>query len=154
MSNASSDKVVAEGRLTDPLHQKGFYSKDGTLYIDGYKVLKGWESFTGWYWFATRFVQKQDSDMGDGNVIKDDTIWYGFVQGLEEEWGDFSQGEIERNWQTWPIKKGDLPHAGRRPKEMKEEDKTPAPPPSSEQVTLDQRGVIERAKVQGPVEEF
>jgi hypothetical protein len=111
----SFDKVVAEGRLSDPLHQKGFYSKDGILYIDGQKVLKAWESFSGWYWFATRLVQKQDSDMGDGNVIKDDTIWYGLVQGQEEEWGDFSQGEIESLApKTWEIPSKDLPNSGRR----------------------------------------
>ena len=32
-------------------------TKDGELYLQAFgdenKVLKGWESFSGWYWFAT-----------------------------------------------------------------------------------------------------
>ena len=85
-------------------------------FIEEIPVLKGWESFTGWYWFATEFIQHQDSDLGDGRVIEHDAIWYGFVQGLEEEWSDFSQGEIESlgRYHVWPIKTRDLPHAGRR----------------------------------------
>lgn len=92
-----------------------FESKDGKLFIDGKEVLRGWESYSGWYWFAIRKVQTQDSDMGDGTVIENDTIWFGLVQGLEEEWGDFSQGEIERlHPKTWPIPKENLPWSGRR----------------------------------------
>ena len=34
------------------------------------------------------------SDLGDGKAIPD-TIWFGYVQSLEEEWGYFSQAEIE-----------------------------------------------------------
>lgn len=92
-----------------------FTEKDGKLFIDGHEVLRGWESYSGWYWFAVRKVQTQDSDMGDGTVIKNDTIWYGFVQGLCEEWGDFSQGEIERlSPKTWPIPQENLVFSGRR----------------------------------------
>lgn len=30
------------------------FDTDGKhLYIDGKNVLHGWESFSGWYWFAT-----------------------------------------------------------------------------------------------------
>ena len=92
-----------------------FETKGNELYIDDQKVIKGWESFSGWYWFAVRPVQVQDSDMGDGTVIKNDQIWYGLVQGVEEEWGDFSEGELARlHGSVWPIKTRDLPHAGRR----------------------------------------
>ena len=67
------------------------FTTDGKdLFIDGKKVLKGWESFTGWYWFATEKVCEQESDLGDGKGTPD-TIWFGFVQGLEEEWGNFSR---------------------------------------------------------------
>ncbi len=34
-----------------------FEEKGDNLYINGKKVLKGWESFTGWYWFATEKVE-------------------------------------------------------------------------------------------------
>lgn len=91
-----------------------FKTKEDELYLDGNKVLRGWESFSGWYWFATEESYKQDSVI-DGRVYKDDTIWFGLVQGFEEEWGYFSQAEIESlKPRTWEIKKTDLPYAGRR----------------------------------------
>lgn len=91
-----------------------FEAKDAELYIDGKKVLRGWESFSGWYWFATEEAYKQDSVI-DGRVYKDDTIWYGLVQGFEEEWGYFSQAEIESlKPKTWEIPKKNLPYSGRR----------------------------------------
>jgi len=90
-------------------------SKDGKLLIDGKPVLKGWESFTGWYWFATEKVNEQQSLLDNSGKGTPDTIWFGYVQGLEEEWGDFSQAEIEALApKTWEIKTQDLPHSGRR----------------------------------------
>lgn len=90
-----------------------FEARNGDLYINGKKVLKAWESFSGWYWFATEKIQEQTS-MIRGKPVKD-IIWYGFVQGLEEEWGDFSQAEIESLApRTWRIREKDLPYAGRR----------------------------------------
>ena len=85
------------------------------LYIDGKKVLKGWESFTGWYWFGIEIDSSQDSII-NGTVVEGDPIWFGYVQGLEEEYGYFSQGEIESlgKYKVWRIKTIDLPHAGRR----------------------------------------
>lgn len=54
------------------------------------------------------------SDFGDGKPVPD-TIWYGYVQGHEEEWGYFSQAEIERlKPETCEIPKKNLPYAGRR----------------------------------------
>jgi len=91
------------------------FEKDGKpLYIDGKMVLRGWESFTGWYWFATEKINEQLSDFGDGKGVPD-TIYFGLVQGLEEEWGYFSQAEIERlKPKTWEIPKRDLAYSGRR----------------------------------------
>jgi len=93
---------------------------NGELFAGEHKVLKGWESFTGWYWFATEKVEERlvadgsGSVLADGSVV-DDTIWFGLVQGLEEEWGEFSEAEINSMGNmTWPIKKCDLPSAGRR----------------------------------------
>jgi len=84
------------------------------LFIDGKKVLKGWESFSGWYWFATEKQGEQLSDLGKGKGTPD-TIWFGLVQGFEEEWGYFSQAEIESlGSQAWEIPKKNLPHSGRR----------------------------------------
>ena len=35
-----------------------FQERDGKLYINGEEVLRGWESMTGWYWFATEKMQE------------------------------------------------------------------------------------------------
>ena len=91
-----------------------FESKGSDLFIGGKKVLKAWESFSGWYWFATEKMHVQDSVI-DGKVHEGDQIWFGFVQGLEEEWGNFSQAEIESlSPKTWEIPKKNLPWSGRR----------------------------------------
>ena len=91
-----------------------FVAKGAELYIDGRKVLRGWESFTGWYWFATEEAGNQDSVIGN-KTYENDTIYYGLVQGFEDEWGYFSQAEIESlKPRTWEIKKQDMPYAGRR----------------------------------------
>ena len=90
------------------------FTTDGkALFIDGKKVLKAWESFSGWYWFATEKAYKQESLINGEGV--NDTIWFGFVQGLEEEWGCFSQAEIESlGLKAWKIPEKNLPHSGRR----------------------------------------
>ena len=76
-------------------------NRDGKLYAGDKEVIKGWESFGGWYWFATELNS-------DGNH-------FGFVQGYEDEWGYFSQQELESlGNRVWEIKEIDLPYAGRR----------------------------------------
>jgi len=91
------------------------------LYIDGKKVIKGWESFSGWYWFATEKSHEQDSKLADGTVIKGDTIWFGLVQGFEEEWGYWSQAELEQlTGRVWEIPAKNLPFSGRRDHEESE----------------------------------
>jgi hypothetical protein len=92
-----------------------FETKDKDLYIDNHKVIKGWESFTGWFWFATEEAYKQDSILTDGKEVKDDIIYFGLVQGQEQEWGYFSKAEIESlKPKTWEIPKKALPYSGRR----------------------------------------
>lgn len=91
-----------------------FEAREGELYIDGHRVEKAYESWNGWYWFATELSHRQDSLIG-GAVVENDPIWFGYVQGHEEEWGHFSQGELERlKPKVWEIRKSDLPYAGRR----------------------------------------
>lgn len=80
-------------------------TRDDGLYLlawgEEYKVLKGWESFSGWYWFATE--------------LDDDGNHFGLVQGTNTEWGYFNEYEImSLAPMAWPIKACDLPHAGRR----------------------------------------
>jgi len=100
-----------------------FTTADGDLFIDGKKVLKAWESFSGWYWFGVEIAEtRAPGKDGGGSMLNDrevpDMIWFGLVQGFDEEWGYFSQAEIERAQpMTWRIKRQDLPFAGRRAKE-------------------------------------
>ena len=80
-------------------------TKDGKLYLkqgeNEYQVLKGWESWSGWYWFATE--------------LNDDGYHFGYVQGTYPEWGYFHQTELDSlKPRVWEIKANDLPHAGRR----------------------------------------
>ena len=90
-----------------------FEARNGRLFINGLKVLRGWESWTGWYWFPTEKVRQQVSDI-NGRPVKD-TIWFGLVQGLEEEWGSFSQAELESLYpKVWEIPRSNLPWSGRR----------------------------------------
>lgn len=84
-----------------------FEEKDSELYIDGKKVLKAWESFSGWYWFA---VEKVDECAGK-------PVWFGFVQGLEEEWGNFAEAELNpliATGKVWEIPEINLVFSGRR----------------------------------------
>lgn len=91
-----------------------FETRKGALFIDGSKVLHGWESFSGWYWFAVEKVQEQVSNI-NGRPVKD-TIWYGLIQGIVEEWGYFSQAELESlSPRVWKIPGKALPWSGRRP---------------------------------------
>jgi len=68
--------------------------------IQGKPVIKVWESFSGWYWFATEKVE--------------DHIWFGLVRGLETEWGCWDDRELaalsskiwevpEKNWAVCPL---------------------------------------------------
>lgn len=90
-----------------------FEARNGELFINGRKVLRGWESFNGWFWFAVEKVQNRTSWI-NGRPVRD-TIWYGLVQGAFEEWGDFSQAELEAlRPNIWEIPRNQLPWSGRR----------------------------------------
>lgn len=91
-------------------------TREDGLYVDGKRVLKGWETVTGWYHFALE-------DLGDAEVMLDrersatGRQYFGFVQGFEEEFGEFNTAEFEkliREGKMWQIRSEDLPYAGRR----------------------------------------
>jgi hypothetical protein len=96
-------------------------TSDGkTLFVDEKPVIKGWESFSGVYWFGLEISEIRKTADGGGSVMEDgsvvdDVIWFGLVQGQEEEYGYFSEAEIKGlGMMAWRIKPQDLPHAGRR----------------------------------------
>jgi hypothetical protein len=71
----------------------------------GKKVVKGWESFSGWYWFA---VEQDGTHEGKPR-------YFGYVQGSGSEWGYFTEAELDSlGPRVWKIKPGDLPISGRR----------------------------------------
>lgn len=72
--------------------------------VNGMPILKAWEAFSGWYWFAVEKVEERPGDV----------IWFGFVIGLEPEWGYFSQREIEALAPlAWEIRSRDLPYVSK-----------------------------------------
>ena len=90
------------------------HEKNGELYIGISKVIRGWESFSGWYWFAISIDHKQTSVI-EGKEYPNDIIYYGFVQGDFEEWGCFSLAELESSHPlVWEIPKENLHFSGRR----------------------------------------
>ena len=91
-----------------------FVSRNGKLFINGKEVIRGFESFSGWYWFATEESHRQDSII-NGKVYKNDRVYYGYVQGHEDEWGTFSETELKLlEPKVWEIPKENLPFSGRR----------------------------------------
>jgi len=95
-------------------------TKDNELSLiwnkERYKVEKAWESFSGWYWFGVERAYTQDSVI-EGKVYENDQIWFGFVQGHCEEWGYFSEAELERlikKIKVWEIPQNNLSYSGRR----------------------------------------
>ena len=53
--------------------------------------------------------------MLNGRIYRNDTIYFGFVQGWYEEWGSFSLAELKSlEPYVWEIREEDLLYAGRR----------------------------------------
>jgi len=67
---------------------------------DPIPVLAGWESMTGWYWFATELLE--------------DGMAFGYVQGLYDEAGYFDTTELDSISNVWRINEDDLAISGRR----------------------------------------
>ncbi len=63
---------VIETEAQAPVSTPGnrFEEKNNELYINDKKALKAWESFSGWYWFATEKVRDQES-LINGKPVKD-----------------------------------------------------------------------------------
>ena len=65
--------------------------------INGKPIIRAWESFSGWYWFAV-----EEAEPG---------YFFGFVVGTCPEWGYFSEKEIMLLAPyTWEIKRCDIPY--------------------------------------------
>jgi len=87
-----------------PVYGEELINKDDGLYVrqygksydegyKDYKVIKVYESMTGWFWIATEYTPRTG-------------IFFGFVQGDFNEWGTFSKTELEelapRVWEVGP----------------------------------------------------
>ncbi|MBI3412996.1 MAG: hypothetical protein HY051_02880 [Candidatus Aenigmarchaeota archaeon] len=82
-----------------------FEERDGKLYIDGKEVIKGFESYIGWFWFATEVTEKTDADV----------LYFGLDQGFDEELGYFRESELTSlGGRIWEIPKRALVWSGRR----------------------------------------
>jgi hypothetical protein len=84
------------------------------MYSGTYPVIKGYESFTGWFWFAT---EREVIPANETITGKDETVYFGLVQGHEEELGYFSESELNEliaAGKVWEILPQDLPFSGRR----------------------------------------
>jgi len=92
-----------------------FNTKENELYINNQKVIGVWESFNGWYRFATEELETGIFDLGDKEVKG--TTYYGLVQGQEEEWGNFCTTEFEeliKQKKMWKVSKKNWTFSGRR----------------------------------------
>jgi len=99
-----ADKLIGEGKIEPPYNHLD--RREDGLYIGGHKVLKGWESYSGWYWFATELNQ-------DGR----EGLHFGYVQGMHSEWGSFSMREMQPlidEGRIWELPQNALIHSGRQ----------------------------------------
>jgi len=116
MKNDLEEREPKLVTLDNKLYLQIIHEDDGNLVVENHLVIAGYESFTGWYWFATEEADRQCSIIND-KEYPDDIIYFGFVQGYENELGYFSKAEIESmipSLKVWKIKEHDLPYAGRR----------------------------------------
>ncbi len=84
---------------------------DSSMKIDGQNVIKIWESMSGWYWYA---VEDQGSYTGvgmDGEDIQAHA-WYGYVQGMSNEWGTWDSNELEKAG-VWTVPKSNWGWTGK-----------------------------------------
>ena len=87
---------------------------DNSMKINGKNVIKIWESFSGWYWYA---IEDQGSYTGvgmDGKNVQAHA-WYGYVQGMENEWGTWDSNELERAG-VWTVPKSNWGWTGKESK--------------------------------------
>jgi hypothetical protein len=92
-------------------------NKKGGLYVDCFgklkKVIRAWESWNGMYWFALE--ESERIPAADSITGKEEIIYMGLVQALDEELGDFSLSELESlKPKVWELKGNGLLCSGRR----------------------------------------
>ena len=100
--------------INDQLYVGSYDERYTLLGVIPIKVIKGWESYSGWYWFATEKFVQPPGHLYSG-LVPD--LYSGLVQGHEEEFGSWSMQELAPlivSNKVWEIKSIDLPHAGRR----------------------------------------
>lgn len=70
--------------LTKELEKKlpALYSQENIKLADQIAIVKFFDPMGSWNWYATEYDPKQK-------------IFFGYVEGLESEWGNFSLDELE-----------------------------------------------------------
>ena len=59
----------------------------------GMEIKEIYESYSGWYWLVTKYESKK-------------TIGYGYVVGIEPEWGTFYMSELQSSpLEIWKVPK-------------------------------------------------
>lgn len=74
------------------------YGDHGPEYVP---IIDMYESFTGWYWYITEY-DKDDLDVA-----------FGFVHGLEDEWGEIWLPELNKTANVWVVEKKNWPFNSR-----------------------------------------
>lgn len=98
---------IAESKATEVKIERA----DGSMTIDGKQVIKIWESFNGWYWYAVEDRGQYTGIDYDGNDVEAHA-WFGYVQGEFNEWGTFDSKELERAG-VWEVPRSNWAYTGR-----------------------------------------
>ena len=77
------------------------YTVDDDEVVSENKVLRMWESASGWFWYQV----EQEDEYG---------ICFGYVQGFYDEWGSFAINELDEIPTVWEIKGEAMLWSGRR----------------------------------------
>jgi len=78
----------------------GIIKKNGKKFIGKNEIISVWKSDKGFRWFATEISEIRSIESENGRSIingkpENDIIYYGLIIKQNEEWGYFSEKELE-----------------------------------------------------------
>lgn len=113
----SRSRGLSETDVAEVVCLVRFETKGDALHIDGKKVLRAWETFSGAMHYATEDHGEQEYVI-EGRTVKG-REFFGYVAGLTpggDEWGYFTDAEFKlliEKGKMWEVKPHDLPSARR-----------------------------------------